>query len=90
VALSGLGGLAGILIGAAATVGYATYQGWPPVIPLTAVLGGLAGALLIGMVAGVYPSIRAAPHPDRSPGRPLRALARYPDHPSRAASFPDE
>jgi putative ABC transport system permease protein len=60
VALSGLGGLAGILIGAAATIGYAAYQGWPPVIPLTAVLGGLAGALLIGMAAGVYPSIRAA------------------------------
>ena len=60
VALSGLGGLAGILIGVVATAGYAAYQGWPPVIPPIAVLGGLAGALLIGMVAGVYPSIRAS------------------------------
>jgi putative ABC transport system permease protein len=31
-----------------------------PLVPLPAVLGGLAGALLIGMVAGVYPSVRAA------------------------------
>lgn len=60
VALSGLGGLGGILIGVLATAGYAAYQGWPPVIPPLALLGGLGGALLIGMVAGVYPSIRAS------------------------------
>ncbi|MGI8446720.1 MAG: ABC transporter permease [Streptosporangiaceae bacterium] len=60
VALSGLGGLGGILIGVLATAGYAAYQDWPPVIPPLAVLGGLGGALLIGMVAGVYPSIRAS------------------------------
>ena len=60
VALSGLGGLAGTLIGIAATIGYAVYQGWPPVIPLTAVGAGFAGAVLIGMIAGVYPSVRAS------------------------------
>jgi putative ABC transport system permease protein len=60
VALSGLGGLAGILLGTAAIVSYTAYQRWPPVIPPLAALGGLAGALFIGMAAGVYPSIRAS------------------------------
>jgi putative ABC transport system permease protein len=60
VALSGLGGLAGIVIGAVAIASYTAYQRWPPVIPPLAALGGLAGALLIGMAAGVYPSIRAS------------------------------
>jgi putative ABC transport system permease protein len=60
VALSSLGGLAGTLLGSLAVLGYAGYQGWPPVIPLNAVGGGFAGAVLVGMAAGVYPSIRAS------------------------------
>ena len=60
VALSCLGGLAGTVLGILATVGYAAYQGWPPVIPPPAVAGGFGGAVLIGMAAGVYPSIRAS------------------------------
>ncbi|MEU8158336.1 ABC transporter permease [Micromonospora sp. NPDC048986] len=60
VLLSVLGGAAGAVLGVLATVGYASYQGWPPTIPLTAVLGGITGALLVGVIAGVYPSIRAA------------------------------
>ncbi|MCM2422629.1 ABC transporter permease [Streptomyces sp. RKAG293] len=60
VALSGLGGLSGTLIGVLATLGYTTYQGWPPVIPWVSVVGGVAGAILVGMAAGVYPSIRAS------------------------------
>jgi putative ABC transport system permease protein len=60
IALSGLGGVAGVLIGVLATVAYASYQQWPPVIAPLTVLGGLAGALIVGMAAGVYPAIRAA------------------------------
>lgn len=60
VLLSVLGGAAGAALGMLATVGYASYQGWPPTIPLSAVLGGVTAALLVGVVAGVYPSIRAA------------------------------
>jgi putative ABC transport system permease protein len=60
VLLSGLGGVIGIALGALATVGYAFYQGWPPVLPLISVTGSIVGALLVGILAGVYPSIRAS------------------------------
>jgi putative ABC transport system permease protein len=60
VALASLGGAAGALLGVAATVGYATWQRWPPVIPLSAVASGIGGALIVGVVAGVYPAMRAA------------------------------
>jgi putative ABC transport system permease protein len=60
VALSLLGGLTGTVLGAVATVAYALHQHWPPVVPLSAVAGGVGGATLVGIVAGVYPSMRAA------------------------------
>ncbi|MFE3560354.1 ABC transporter permease [Streptomyces sp. NPDC059193] len=60
VALSGLGGLSGTLIGTLATLGYTTYQGWPPVIPWLSVAAGIGGAIAVGMLAGAYPSIRAS------------------------------
>ncbi|GIF23898.1 putative ABC transport system permease protein [Actinoplanes tereljensis] len=60
VVLSALGGVAGTLLGIAATTGYAWYQSWPLVIPAGAALAGLAGALATGVVAGAYPAMRAA------------------------------
>ncbi|WP_307795167.1 ABC transporter permease [Actinacidiphila acididurans] len=60
VVLSAAGGISGALAGALAVLGYATAQGWPPVVPLSSLAEGLAAALLIGMTAGVYPSLRAA------------------------------
>ncbi|WP_055587622.1 ABC transporter permease [Peterkaempfera griseoplana] len=60
VVLSTLGGVAGAVIGSLGVLGYATFQGWPPVIPPASVAEGIGGALLVGVVAGVYPSIRAA------------------------------
>ncbi|MFI1995917.1 ABC transporter permease [Actinoplanes sp. NPDC020271] len=60
VLLSALGGAAGTAIGVAATLGYATWQRWPPVIPPMTVAAGLGGALLVGVIAGVYPAMRAA------------------------------
>jgi len=60
IALSGLGGLTGIVFGVAATAGYAAWKGWPPVIPLLSVTGGFCGAVVIGVVAGVYPAVRAS------------------------------
>ena len=58
--LSALGGLAGTVIGAVATVIYALSQHWSVQIPAAALYGGLGAALAIGAIAGLYPSMRAA------------------------------
>lgn len=60
VVLSALGGVAGTLLGVAGTAVYATRQHWPVVVPVDAVAAALGGAVLVGVIAGVYPSIRAA------------------------------
>jgi putative ABC transport system permease protein len=58
--LSLFGGGAGIALGSAVTAVYATAQSWPTIVPTWAVAGGLAAALIIGGVAGLYPAVRAA------------------------------
>jgi putative ABC transport system permease protein len=58
--ISGLGGVAGTILGIAITTGFAAAQGWPTVLPPVAMLGGPAAAILIGTMAGFYPAIRAA------------------------------
>jgi putative ABC transport system permease protein len=54
------GGLAGVLVGALVTGGYARSRGWATVVPAEALAGGLGAALAIGAVAGLYPAARAA------------------------------
>ncbi len=58
--LSVLGGVAGTIIGLVATAIYARSQDWSVQIPAIALYGGVGAALIIGAVAGLYPSIRAA------------------------------
>jgi putative ABC transport system permease protein len=58
--LAAAGGLAGVAGGALVTGGYARVRGWSPVVPPEALAGGLAAALLIGGLAGLYPAARAA------------------------------
>ncbi|MEU3688158.1 ABC transporter permease [Streptomyces narbonensis] len=58
--LSGLGGLAGVALGGAATGVYAHTGGLPWVVPPWAVGGGLGATLAIGTVAGLYPAVRAS------------------------------
>ncbi|MET9320212.1 ABC transporter permease [Streptomyces sp. NPDC003038] len=58
--LSGLGGLAGIVLGGAATAVYARAGDLPWVVPLWSVTGGFTATLAIGTLAGLYPAIRAA------------------------------
>ncbi|WP_425473914.1 ABC transporter permease [Streptomyces qinzhouensis] len=58
--LSALGGLGGAVLGSGVTVGYAVYQGWPSVVPLWAVSGGIGATLGIGALAGLYPAVRAS------------------------------
>ena len=60
ILLSLAGGAAGVILGVAATAGYARSHGEPAVIPAQAWAGGLAAALLIGALAGLLPAIRAA------------------------------
>jgi len=58
--LSALGGVAGVLLGAAATVGYAVAARQPAVLPWVAVLAGFGVAIGVGALAGVYPAVKAA------------------------------
>ncbi|WP_369381958.1 ABC transporter permease [Streptomyces sp. cg36] len=58
--LSGLGGVVGVALGAAATGAYASSGGLPWVVPPWAVGGGLGATLVIGTLAGLYPAVRAA------------------------------
>jgi putative ABC transport system permease protein len=60
LALSGLGGAAGVALGAAVTAAYALSRGWGVAVPWPALAGGIAAALLIGAGAGLYPAMRAA------------------------------
>ncbi|WP_433789855.1 ABC transporter permease [Actinoplanes sp. CA-252034] len=58
--LSTAGGLAGTVLGLVATVAYARWQDWPIVVPVESAVVGVGGAVVIGVLAGVYPSVRAA------------------------------
>jgi putative ABC transport system permease protein len=60
VVLATLGGLLGSGLGLLATIGYAGWQNWPLVVPGQAAAAGVTGAVVIGVVAGVYPCVRAA------------------------------
>jgi putative ABC transport system permease protein len=60
ITLALLGGAAGVLTGALATLVYASSKGWSTVIPAEAWAGGIAAAIAIGGVAGLLPAMRAA------------------------------
>lgn len=58
--LSGIGGVAGVALGATITAIYASSRGWDIVVPVIVVAGGIAAALAVGAIAGLYPAARAA------------------------------
>jgi putative ABC transport system permease protein len=60
LSLAGIGGLVGVLLGAAVTAVYATSQDDRIVVPLTGIVGGVAASVLVGAIAGLYPAVRAA------------------------------
>jgi len=60
ILLAVIGGVVGVLAGAAATAVYANVKRWAVVIPAEAWSGGIASAILIGALAGLLPAIRAS------------------------------
>jgi putative ABC transport system permease protein len=63
ILLAVIGGVAGVLAGAAATAVYAGTKNWAVVIPVEAWTGGIASAVLIGALAGLMPAVRASRMP---------------------------
>ena len=63
VLLALVGGVVGILAGAAATVVYPSAKGWDVAIPLEAWSSGIGSAVLIGALAGLLPAVRASRMP---------------------------
>jgi putative ABC transport system permease protein len=61
--LAGFGGLAGITLGSIVAAAYAGSQGWLVTLPVVGLVGGVGLAVLIGVVAGLYPALRAARTP---------------------------
>jgi putative ABC transport system permease protein len=60
ILLALIGGIVGVLAGAAATAVYASSKNWAVVIPAEAWAGGIAAAILIGAFAGLMPAVRAS------------------------------
>jgi putative ABC transport system permease protein len=58
--LAGIGGTAGAALGALITVAYASERGWDTAMPWYVPIGGIVAAFAIGIVAGLYPAMRAA------------------------------
>ena len=58
--LSVLGGLAGLLLGAAVTAGFALAKNLPIALPPVALGVGLGSAVVTGLAAGLYRALRAA------------------------------
>ena len=63
ILLAVIGGVIGVLAGAAATAVYASSRSWAVVIPVQAWAGGIASAIVIGALAGLLPAVRASRMP---------------------------
>ncbi|MBF8189806.1 ABC transporter permease [Nonomuraea sp. K274] len=71
IMLSAVGGVAGVGVGALATVVYAGAKQWEVLVPTTAWAGGIGAAVAIGAIAGLLPALRAA---RLSPTEALRSV----------------
>ena len=60
VAMTVTGGVFGLVAGALVAAGVSAYADWPTYVSLGAVSAALSAALIIGLVFGIYPAVRAA------------------------------
>ena len=58
--LAAIGGVGGVGLGYLVTAVYADIRGWDALVPRIAMVGGVAAAIIIGAIAGLYPAVRAA------------------------------
>ena len=54
------GGIVGIVIGVFVSFAIAAYAGWATYVSVTAVLLGFVVSVLVGLVFGLYPAMKAA------------------------------
>ncbi|MCG8458582.1 MAG: ABC transporter permease, partial [Holophagales bacterium] len=59
-ALSAVGGMAGVVMGVAIAQGVAASAGWPVKVEAWSILLATGVALLVGLVSGLYPAVRAS------------------------------
>lgn len=69
--LSAIGGLAGTLLGLAVTAGMARARHWSVLVPPGALWGAIGVAVVVGIIAGMYPAVRAS---RLSPTEALRSI----------------
>jgi len=60
IVLALIGGAVGAAIGAAVAAGMALSRGWPVVTPWSALIASLVTTVFVGLVAGLYPALKAA------------------------------
>jgi putative ABC transport system permease protein len=60
IVISMVGGVAGLVFGSTFTFVDSRIHGWPTIIPLAFVIEGFGAAIGIGVIAGIYPALRAA------------------------------
>jgi len=69
--LAAIGGAAGVVTGGLITMAYARIRGWGVILPAPYLGAGIATALVIGALAGLYPALRAS---RMSPTEALRTV----------------
>ncbi|MFG2268260.1 MULTISPECIES: ABC transporter permease [Streptomyces] len=69
--LGAVGGIVGAMLGALGVFAYATWERWPLVIPPAILVTGPVVAMAVGVVAGLYPALRAS---RLAPTEALRSL----------------
>ncbi len=58
--LTGIGGIAGILVGLLLALAFSLIVSFPAAVPFWAVGAGLGASILVGLIAGIYPAVKAA------------------------------